>query len=1292
MSRSIITYEFSSKAAPGDEPLSLVSFTGTEGISQLFRFNLELKSRSEAVDVDALLQQTAALKMTIGDHTRQINGELLQFDVIGQSGPFVIYQAVLVPRLHKLSLYRSNEVHIDETLPEIIESVLDYCGLTSLDYDLRLYGNYRRLPLCCQFDETYLDFLSRLMERAGIYYFFEHDDEVDRLVLCDSAQGQDPLPEPDINFSPPSGLDVAGFPDSVHGLVCRQKRMPARVVYKDYNDENPSVNIQGHADVDPDGIGEVYDYGSHVGSPDEARRMAEVAAQQILTEKRRYYGDSTVSRLQPGFTAKLSGHFRGVMNQPYQILAIDHEGSAPSLQTGESGQNGAYRNSFTALETDVQFRPPRDTAKPRFYGTMNAFIDSETDGEYAQVDNTGRYKVVFPFDRVTRKEAKASCWIRMAQPYAGEGEGMHFPLRKNAEVLLTFIGGDPDRPVISGAVPNHSKPSVITDQNQTKNIIQTSKGNKIEIEDRDDCKRIKLFSPHKNTYMHLGAPNHAGDGWVVLTEGLERKEILGGQQVTIRSVEGGGSGETSLGSEVNSTPLAALTPDANKGIAVVGQGEADASKGAWKYRKRTAANWLSIPTVSSATALLLDGSYEVCFTPVSGAEGPVTLRYHAWRRGPTATGERTTTETPLFETQPWLKVDHLADTGPTPVPIPGGSAFAIDAVYAHRDDHLEYRAPGGEWTAVSDLNSISETNAVFMEAGTELRVSGYSSSRVGQDWVAVYYSVGLDGVPPGARSDISDYPDFFDAETSETVHIKDLIDENTLFGFRKQNNDGVAVASGGTAIGFELQRTDELSGNFQISRVKAPSYNWHEGASFNFRSGPSVHVACSDNGPGTATAEPSIGKTYSQFKTDLLDDIYGAGAGYKPSGAQAYGPDASSGQLVDKAWDDVIRDAHVSLVQHDTITGQKGNIYDFGGYWNYNLGNSYEENHIGQGATYNTDGSLDQAAPQLNSVTAGSYDILASGGPEAGTLKTVIGTEDELLTDYKVDKILGSATSIDPGTYWTSKTYNGNSYDYRYGGTAIEINESVNSLTINKGTGKHVELSFSKGGKKTSWSSAKIDNLTHEKSWHSRTGEKTSESKKTTTDHGYDTEEWSWHAAEGNQLSYSKNSSTKSGCTWTERSYSPLESGKLDSLEEGSIAAGGRNTFSTSFTATSSASFDFGAAVSFAFSANTRLSLDISAAVTTAIEVSGSLSLSLSASAGVTLKGEVSAGPTIQFGYKPLEIDARQSLSQISINGALGRFALKHASADVKAAAVAADVRTEAQCAELRAAGFKISA
>ena len=217
------------------------------------------------------------------------------------------------------------------------------------------------------------------------------------------------------------------------------------------------------------------------------------------------------------------------------MTSIEHEGAAPSYLTdrGEAEEQlPDYGNSFTAIPARVQFRPERVTPKSRFHGQINAVVDGETSGDYAELDDIGRYKIRLPFDREdSHGPGKASHWFHKAEPHAGTKEGMHFPLRQQTEVLLTFIDGDPDRPVISNAISNTATPNVVTDKNQTKNVMQTSSGNLMEWEDQAGTERIKFYTPHlsptgtRGTYMHLGAPNAPGDGAVMESGGMVRAKI-----------------------------------------------------------------------------------------------------------------------------------------------------------------------------------------------------------------------------------------------------------------------------------------------------------------------------------------------------------------------------------------------------------------------------------------------------------------------------------------------------------------------------------------------------------------------------------------------------------------------------------------------------------------------------------------------------------------------------------------------------------------------------------------------
>jgi type VI secretion system secreted protein VgrG len=180
-------------------------------------------------------------------------------------------------------------------------------------------------------------------------------------------------------------------------------------------------------------------------------------------------------------------------------------GLGATLAEGE--QETWYRNSFSVLPADIQFRPERKTPKARIYGLINAKVDAAGSGQYAELDEQGRYKIILPFDTSGRRDGKASAWVRMMQPYAGSDHGMHFPLHKDTEILLAFIDGDPDRPIIAGAAPNPGSPSLVNVDNQTKARLVSASGNEFHMEDQAGKERILLNSPATQTFVRLGQPN-----------------------------------------------------------------------------------------------------------------------------------------------------------------------------------------------------------------------------------------------------------------------------------------------------------------------------------------------------------------------------------------------------------------------------------------------------------------------------------------------------------------------------------------------------------------------------------------------------------------------------------------------------------------------------------------------------------------------------------------------------------------------------------------------------------------
>ncbi|MGM0417349.1 MAG: type VI secretion system Vgr family protein [Thermodesulfobacteriota bacterium] len=516
-------FSFVSSSMPGDT-FGVVRFRGNEGLSRIYRFEIELISKDNEPDLNELIQNPAKFTILREDGNISFSGILCEFEQMHQVGEYSFYKTVLVPRLWWLSRTMHNQVFIKKNLKEIIESVLKHGGLDENSFELKFDQDnklYSSIDYVCQYNETHLNFLERWLENKGLYYYFEQTGQGEKLIITDSKiyhsfsdEGREMI------YSPPSGLDDYSREEVIKSFSCRQQLIPGKVVLKDYNYEKPSLNIEASAETKSEGKGEVYLYGENFKTPEEGKILAEIRAEELKCREKTYHGESTIPYIKPGFKFNLNNHYRNSFNKIYLTTEAFHEGSQASfmlsgLSSGlsELEKSQFYLNTFTAIENndDIQFRPERKTNKPKFSSTLNAKIDASGSGEYAELDEYGRYKVILPFDITCREGGKASAWIRMMQPYAGANQGMHFPLHKGTEVLLNFIDGDPDRPVIAGAIPNTDTKSPVSGANQTKSIIKTGRGlnesndsqseffsyykdNFIEFDDKDNNETIRIHS------------------------------------------------------------------------------------------------------------------------------------------------------------------------------------------------------------------------------------------------------------------------------------------------------------------------------------------------------------------------------------------------------------------------------------------------------------------------------------------------------------------------------------------------------------------------------------------------------------------------------------------------------------------------------------------------------------------------------------------------------------------------------------------------------------------------------
>ena len=560
-----LLFTFTTAALP-PEKFGLVKVTGQESISELFQFDLDLVSADADVDSSQIVNRPARIEIDRDGNVAVLHGIVSRFEQRDQGPEFVNYHAVLVPRLYALELTRQCRVFLDKNVKSIIDEVLQEDGLSSgTDYELKLTQTYAVREYVVQYQESDLNFIRRLMEHEGIFFFFEHGDKQEKLVIADSMDAHQPVSgESSIPFRDARAVSAGG--EAVGALTFRQQVMPRKVILKDYNYRKPSLEIKGTADAVGSGVGTVMEYGDHFKDPDEGKRLAGVRAEELICREKIYFGESGCQAFSAGATFTLQDHFRSSHNMKYLLVEVRHFGEQLGIVGSASGGEASrpsYTNQFQAIPADVQFRPLRITPKPRIQGVMHASVDGAGGSDYAEIDDTGRYKVKLPFDLSSAGGGKASQFIRMAQPYSGADYGMHFPLHKGTEVLLTHLDGDPDRPIISGSVPNPDTGSPVTAANHTQCVIRTGSDNKIVIEDTRGNERIKMSTPHSTTSVYLGSPNPNGQpGYCMKTTAFSNNNI--GQDSTTkiginRETKIGSNSKVNIGANSDMTITANLT-------------------------------------------------------------------------------------------------------------------------------------------------------------------------------------------------------------------------------------------------------------------------------------------------------------------------------------------------------------------------------------------------------------------------------------------------------------------------------------------------------------------------------------------------------------------------------------------------------------------------------------------------------------------------------------------------------------------------------------------------------------
>lgn len=531
MPESPTQFQFHSDAVE-DDTFLVEAFAFREEMSTPFTLELTLLTRKkpdtikpeEMIKNEAYLEMKHSVALKSGDSgvtTRRVYGMVSAFEMVEKVREYIRCRVVMVPRLWKLSLTQESRVFQDVDISKLVADVLknpDSHNFTSDDFDFKLAGSYSGNEYIVQYNESDLDFIHRWLETEGVFYYFTHSEETkDKVVFADSPDGYlssigNYRYRTSGELQSLQAEGAHGAEESVSKFVCHMNTLPASIKLRDYNYRTPSVENEAEAKVEESsGVGTVYEYGDHFKTPSDGKAVAKVRAQAIRCREKVFEGISDIRPLRPGATFALEEHFNPDFNGDYVVLSVNHRMHRSFSETGTLSDAVEYDNDFQCIKSDIVFRPERKTEWPVLM-MLNAVVDADGDGKYAEIDDQGRYKVKLPFDCSDNSGGKASRWIRMAQPYAGAEMGMHFPLHKGTEVLLTFINGDPDRPIISAAVPNPETGSPVRSSNQTQSAIQTGGGIRVVFEDNDGSQRLHMATPTKNTFFQIGAKTDGAGG------------------------------------------------------------------------------------------------------------------------------------------------------------------------------------------------------------------------------------------------------------------------------------------------------------------------------------------------------------------------------------------------------------------------------------------------------------------------------------------------------------------------------------------------------------------------------------------------------------------------------------------------------------------------------------------------------------------------------------------------------------------------------------------------------------
>ncbi|HLJ86718.1 MAG TPA: type VI secretion system tip protein TssI/VgrG [Candidatus Angelobacter sp.] len=502
----------------GANALLIEGLTGNEAVSDTFEFRLDLLAEAaKPINIKDLLGKAVSVSLVadVNETKRYFHGIVSRISQGAKEERFIHYEAVVVPWLWLLGLKSESRIFQDKTVVDIIKAVFDELkgAFPDVNYRDATTGNHLALDYCVQYRESNFNFVSRLMEQEGIFYFFEHSQDKHTLVFADSnsaivdCQGKSQVMYADGGIGEREGIITKWQ----RQIEMRSGKYSMRDHHFQLPDDKLEVSEPAKESFPGSSSLEFYDYPGEYGlrfkNPDqrlgqvadEGRKMVRIRMEEDEILGQVVQASSTRRNLANMHKFSLTKHFSD--NGAYIITELKHKmDQLPSYFSGKPAPEIPYSNTFKCVSAKATIRPRRTTPKPLVGGPQTATVAVKA-GEESWLDKFGRVRVQFHWERKGKNNETSACWVRVAQPWAGGSWGAHFWPRVGQEVVVEFLEGDPDRPIVTGSVYNKANmPPYTLPDNYTRSgiISRSSKGgatanfNELRFEDKKGQEQIFL--------------------------------------------------------------------------------------------------------------------------------------------------------------------------------------------------------------------------------------------------------------------------------------------------------------------------------------------------------------------------------------------------------------------------------------------------------------------------------------------------------------------------------------------------------------------------------------------------------------------------------------------------------------------------------------------------------------------------------------------------------------------------------------------------------------------------------